>query len=95
MQAIPAGLDLIISIRNSISSIVTRQALAERKSQGIRLGRKTPNKQHVFDGKDEEIREKLAKGMTKTQIAKDLNVSYGYLFTFLKQHPELKGADNA
>lgn len=95
LRAIPAGLDLIISIRRSLSSIVTCKALSERKSQGIRLGRKTPNKQRVFDDKEDEIRRKLAAGITKTQIAKDLNVSYGYLFTFLKSHPELKGAKNA
>lgn len=94
IQAIPKGLDLIISIRSSLSSVVTSKALAEKKSQGIRLGRKTPNKKRVFDGKAEEIKQKLAEGLTKTQIAKDLDVSLGYLFTFLKCHPELKGADN-
>ena len=91
----PKALDLIINIRSSLTSIVTCKALSERKSRGIRLGRKTPNKQHVFDGKEEEIREKLAKGVSKTQIAKDLGVSYGYFFTFLKSHPELKGDKNS
>ena len=64
LRAIPAGLDLIISIRRSLSSIVTCKALSERKSQGIRLGRKTPNKQRVFDDKEDEIRRKLAAGIT-------------------------------
>lgn len=90
LKAIPSGLDLIISIRNSLSSIVTRKALSERKSQGVKLGRKTPNKKRCFDGREEEIKQKLAEGITKTQIAKDLGVSLGYLFNFLKHHPELK-----
>lgn len=90
LQSMPKVLDLIINIRSSLSSIVTCKALSERKAQGVHLGRKTPNRKRVFDGKEDEIREKLAQGVTKTQIAKDLNVSYGYLFTFLKSHPELK-----
>lgn len=95
LKSIPIGLDLIISIRNSLSSIVTRKALSERKSQGVKLGRKTPNKKRLFDGREEEIKQKLALGLTKKQIAKDLGVSLGYLFNFLKYHPELKDADNA
>jgi len=90
LKAICAGLDLIISIRSSLSSIVTKKALLERKSRGVKLGRKTPNKKRFFDGREEEIRQKLAQGITKTQIAKDLGVSLGYLFSILKLHPELK-----
>ncbi len=95
LHSMPKALDLIINIRSSLLSIVTRKALSEHKSRRIRFGRKTPNKQHVFDGKEDEIREKLAQGVTKTKIAKDLGVSYGYFFTFLKSHPELKGEHNA
>ncbi len=90
LNAISAGLDLIISIRSSLSSIVTKKALSERKSRGVKLGRKTPNKKRCFDGKEEEIKQKLAQGITKTQIAKDLGVSLGYLFSIIKLHPELK-----
>ena len=90
LHSMPKALDLIINIRSSLTSIVTCKALSERKSRGIRLGRKTPNKQHVFDGKEEEIREKLAKGVSKTQIAKDFGVAQVTLYAFLKQHPELK-----
>ena len=90
LHSMPKALDLVINIRSSLTSIVTCKALSERKSRGIRLGRKTPNKQHVFDGKEEEIREKLAKGVSKTQIAKDFGVAQVTLYAFLKQHPELK-----
>lgn len=90
LEQISAGLGLVIAIRSSLSSIVTRGALAERKAQGVQLGRKTPNKKRVFDGKEEEIRQKLADGVTKVQIAKDFGVAQVTLYAFLRQHPELK-----
>ena len=90
LHSMPKALDLVINIRSSLTSIVTCKALSERKSRGIRLGRKTPNKQHVFDGKEEEIKQKLADGVTKVQIAKDFGVAQVTLYAFLKQHPELK-----
>lgn len=89
------GLDYAIAIRKSLSSIVTKKALAERKAAGVVLGRRTPNRTRVFDNKEEYIKRELAKGVTKVQIAKDLGVSQGYLYAFLKAHPELKGAKNA
>lgn len=95
LTAIQQGLEVAINIRNSLSSIVTRRALAECKSQGMKLGRKARNKKRVFDGREEEIRKKLAKGVTKVQIAKDFGVAQGTLYAFLKSHPELKGANNA
>lgn len=90
LHSMPKALDLVINIRSSLTSIVTCKALSERKAQGVRLGRKTPNKQHVFDGKEEEIKQKLADGVTKVQIAKDFGVAQVTLYAFLKQHPELK-----
>ena len=90
LHSMPKALDLVINIRSSLTSIVTCNALSERKAQGVRLGRKTPNKQHVFDGKEEEIKQKLADGVTKVQIAKDFGVAQVTLYAFLRQHPELK-----
>lgn len=95
LKALPRCFDLVLDIRSSMSSFLTCRALADRKAQGVRLGRRTRNKKRVFDGKKDEIRKKLAKGISKTQIAKDLGVSYGYFFTFLKSNPELKGEHNA
>lgn len=89
------GFELALNIRNSLSSIVTCKALAERKAAGVALGRRTPNRNRVFDNKEEYIKQKLAKGVTKVQIAKDLGVSQGYLYAFLRVHPELKGDGNA
>ena len=90
LHSMPKALDLVVNIRSSLTSIVTCKALSERKAQGVRLGRKTPNKQHVFDGKEEEIKQKLADGVTKVQIAKDFGVAQVTLYAFLRQHPELK-----
>lgn len=90
LKAFPRWFHLVIDIKSSMSSVLTCQALAERKAQGVRLGRRTRNKKRVFDGKEEEIRQKLADGVTKVQIAKDYGVAQVTLYAFLRQHPELK-----
>ena len=90
LHSMPKALDLVINIRSSLTSIVTCNALSERKAQGIRLGRRTRNKKRVFDGKEEEIKQKLADGVTNVQIAKDFGVAQVTLYAFLRQHPELK-----
>lgn len=84
------GLDYAIDIRNSLSSIITKKALSDKKASGFKLGRKTLGKKRVLSGRETEIKQKLAQGITKVQLAKDLNVTQGTLYTFLKQHPELK-----
>lgn len=93
------GFELALDIRNSLASIVTCKALAERKASGVILGRRTPNRTRVFDNKGEYVKQELARGVTKVQIAKDLGVSQGHLYAFLRAHPEVKpdfkGADNA
>ena len=90
LKAFPRWFDVVLDIRSSMSSLLTCRALAERKAQGVRLGRKTRNKKRVFDGKEEEIKQKLADGETKVQIAKDFGVAQVTLYAFLRQHPELK-----
>jgi len=90
LRALPRWLDVVLDIRSSMSSLLTCRALAERKAQGVRLGRKTRNKKRVFDGREEEIKQKLADGVTKVQIAKDFGVAQVTLYAFLRQHPELK-----
>ena len=90
LHSMPKAIDLVINIRSSLTSIVTCNALSERKAQCVRLERKTPNKQHVFYGKEDEIKQKLADGVTKVQIAKDFGVAQVTLYAFLRQHPELK-----
>lgn len=90
LRAILPGLDLVIDIRSSLSSIMTTKALADKKASGVVLGRQTPNRTRVFDNKEEYIKQQLAKGVTKVQIAKDLGVSQGYLYAFLRAHPEVR-----
>ena len=90
LKAFPRWFEVVLDIRSSMSSLLTCRALAERKAQGVRLGRKTRNKKRVFDGKEEEIKQKLADGVTKVQIAKDFGVAQVTLYAFLRQHPELK-----
>jgi len=88
--ALLKGMELALNIRNSLSSLLTSKALSQKKAAGYTLGRKTPNKKHIFDGREEEIKQKLSQGITKAKLAKDLGVSEGYLYAFLKIHPELK-----
>lgn len=83
------GVNFAIQIRYSLSSIMTRNALSLKKATGIKLGRKTPNKKRFLDGRLDEIKQKLALGTSKTQLAKDLGVSSGTLYSFLKQHPNI------
>lgn len=90
LKTIPMGLELVINIRNSLSSIVTKRALDDKRAQGVTLGRKTRNKKRTLDGKEEKIKQKLADGVTKVQIAKDFGVAQVTLYAFLRQHPELK-----
>lgn len=84
------GLDYAIDIRNSLSSIITKKALSDKKAAGFKLGRKIYAKKCVLSGREIEIKQKLAQGITKIQLAKDLNVTQGTLYTFLKRYPELK-----
>ena len=87
LKAFPRWFDVVLDIRSSMSSLLTCRALAERKAQGVRLGRKTRNKKRVFDGKEKEIKQKLADGVTKVQIAKDFGVSEVTLYAVVRQHP--------
>lgn len=84
------GFDCAISIRNSLSSIVTKNALAERKANGVTLGRKTRNKKRVLDDKIDEIIYRKKKGETNLHIAQGLGVTPTTLYALYKMHPEIK-----
>ena len=84
------GLDYALDMRNSLSSIITKKALAEKKAQGFTLGRKSRNRKRILDDKqDENILRKL-KGETNLQIAQALEVTPTTLYSFYRQHPEIK-----
>lgn len=86
------GLDLAISIRNSMISCTTVKALARAKNSGRRLGQKKGVKlKRILDGRENEIRSLLLKKIPKTEIARRLNVAYATLFNFLKEHQYILG----
>lgn len=43
------------------------------------------NKRHVLDGKEDKIIALLNAGVAKTKIAKDLKISNGTLYDFIKK----------
>lgn len=99
MKTILTGIELAINIRNSLTSIVTRMALADKKAQGVILGRKTRNKKRALDDKQDEIISRKLKGESNLKIAKALGVTPTTLYAFYRQHPEIRksimGENNA
>lgn len=84
------GLDYALDMRNSLSSIITKKALAEKKTQGFTLGRKSRNRKRILDDKQDEIILRKLKGETNLQIAQALEVTPTTLYSFYRQHPEIK-----
>lgn len=76
---------LLAELERDLISGRTKIALARAKASGKKLGRpKGPGKSRL-DGKEAEIKEFLNKKVTKANIAKILEVSWGTLDNFLKR----------
>jgi len=86
------GIKLSIDIRNSMVSIITKKALDDKKSKGYKLGRDfgLKNKRYCWNGKEEEIKNKILSGMAYLRIAKEVGISVASLYNYLKLNPELK-----
>ena len=86
------GIKLSIELRNSMISVVTRKALDIKRAQGFKLGRDFgyKHKRYCWEGKEEEIKNKLLQGITHKQIAEELEISYTSFYNFLRLNPELK-----
>lgn len=86
------GINLAIKIRSSMTSTVTKQALNKRREQGYKLGRDfgIKNKRYIWEGKEEEIKNKLLSGMSRLRTAKEVGISVVSLKNYLKLNPELK-----
>lgn len=95
------GIKLSIEIRNSMVSVITRKALDDKRAKGYKLGRDfgLKNKRYIWEGKEEDIKNKLLSGMTRQQTADEVGISVVSLYNYLKQNPELKnmikGGQNA
>ncbi|MBO5038729.1 MAG: hypothetical protein J6C85_04670 [Alphaproteobacteria bacterium] len=84
------ALKIALKIRMSLFSITTKQALAEKKASGIRLGRKSRNKKRILDNQVQTIIERKLNGQTNAQIAKDLGVHQVTLYQYMRNHPEIR-----
>ena len=86
------GMKLSIDIRNSMVSTITRKALDDKKSKGYKLGRDfgLKNKRYCWNGKEEEIKNKILSGMSRLRTAKEVGISIASLYSYLKLNPELK-----
>lgn len=88
------GLEQAAEIMSSMISVSSKRALADKKEQGYKLGRKTGyrNQKYIWSGKEAEIKQKLLAGMTRRQVAQDTGMSIFSLYNYINQTPELKEA---
>ena len=96
LLAMIEGINLAIKIRSSMTSTITRQALNKKREQGYKLGRDFgfKKKRYIWEGKEEEIKNKLMSGMSRLRTAKEVGISITSLYNYLKINPELKNITN-
>ena len=78
---------LSAEIERNLISQRTKEALARKKVEGVQLGRPKGRKSSYYKltGKEKVIKELLDKGLSKTQVAKILNVHRNTLNTYIKK----------
>ena len=88
------GLEQALLIMSSMMSVTAKQALADKKERGCKLGRRIGyrSSKYIWSGKEEEIKQKLLSGVTRRQTAKDTGMSIFSLYSYINQTPELKQA---
>ena len=79
---------LSAEIERNLISQRTKEALVKKRAEGIILGRPKGRKSSYYklSGKDNMIKELLNKGISKTQIAKILNVHRNTLSKYMKEN---------
>lgn len=75
-------------IERTLISERTIEALKRRKAEGKKLGRPTgkPNRTYKLSDHEDQIRQWLKEGETKTYIYKTLGVSSATLYSYMKKH---------
>ena len=76
---------LVAEIERDFISARTKEALAKRKAEGMKLGRPTgPARSLRLDAHADKIDEYLSKGIDKRAVAKLLDVAPNTLYAWLK-----------
>ena len=70
-------------IERKLISQRTKEALARKKAEGIRLGRPSGPGKRVLDGKEKQLKAMLSSGVTKVQIAKVYGIHVSTVHEFL------------
>lgn len=70
-------------IERRLISQRTKEALARKKSEGVRLGRPKGPGKRLLDGREKQIKAMLSAGVSKVQIAKVYGVHVSTLHEFL------------
>lgn len=70
-------------IERRLISQRTKEALARKKSEGVRLGRPKGPGRRILDGREKQIKAMLSAGVSKVQIAKVYGIHVSTLHEFL------------
>lgn len=70
-------------IERKLISRRTKEALARKKSEGVRLGRPSGPGKRILDGKEKQLKAMLNAGVTKVQIAKVYRIHVSTVHEFL------------
>ena len=70
-------------IERKLTSQRTKEALARKKSEGVKLGRPKGPGKRLLDGKEKQIKAMLDAGLSKVQVAKVYGIHVSTLHEFL------------
>ena len=80
---------LSAEIERNLISLRTKEALARKKAEGMKLGRAkgSKNQHHKLSGKEDKIAKWLKEGVSKAEIARRCKVNVSTVFRHLKDIP--------
>ena len=92
LSDIANGLSIAYKIHRSLISLRSHKAIHERIAKGHSFGRPVNSfSSKKLDGKVDELKALLSKGMPLTDIAIELNVSRSTIYNYMKNNHKLLG----